>query len=155
MSEQNVEIVRRVYELLGAGDTAAVLEHMDDGIEWIVPASTSMEPATYKGHQGFLLDAERFRSAWSEITVEVKSLVDTGPFVVAYVCWSGTAKSAALPVTMTLGALWTLENGKIVRFQHFPTGEAALDAVGLGPLRRRLVKRRQRRGVPAPPRLRS
>lgn len=143
MSRRNVEVVRRVYELFRDGDTKAALEHLDEGIEWIVPPSTSMEPATFVGHEGVLLDDERFRSAWREITVEVESLIDIGPFVVAYVCWSGTAKSADLPVTMRLGALWTFADDKIVRHEHFPTGDAALDSVGLDPLRRRLAVRRR------------
>ena len=128
MSRSNVEIVRRVYELFSDGDLTAVLEHMDEGIEWVVPPSTSMEPATFTGHEGVLLDAERFLSAWQEITVEVEFLIDVEPSVVAYVCWNGIAKSADLPVDMRLGALWTFADEKIVRFEHFPTGDAALDS---------------------------
>ena len=34
MSQENVEVIRRIYEAFGSGDVPAVLERMDEDVEW-------------------------------------------------------------------------------------------------------------------------
>jgi len=52
MSEANVEVVRRLFELYAGGGIEPTLELMDEGIVIVIPPEMSAEPDTYRGHEG-------------------------------------------------------------------------------------------------------
>lgn len=128
-----LEVVERFYELLNQKDLEGVLELLDEDVEWIVPAATSIEPEVFRGHEGFRRDAEQFASTWSEITVQVEELTMCDGHVVADVCWVGTATTSGVPVRMRLGAVWTVIGGKVKRFEHHADAAGARRAAGAMP----------------------
>ena len=50
MSQENVEIVRRVFEAFNRRDIAAFLELLDPDVEW-VPILAVLEGRVYRGHE--------------------------------------------------------------------------------------------------------
>jgi hypothetical protein len=79
MSRENVEIVRRVYELRpGDLESGRGRDLFDPGIEW-VPASQSLLAAdTYHGHDGVRRFWRDLLSAWAEYLVEPEEFLDLG-----------------------------------------------------------------------------
>ena len=105
MSQENVDLVRRVYEAHGRGDFTAVFAAYDPEIEWHVlrVAELGFDPV-YVGHDGVrVVQSQRMRARTSGIEVE----------------WNSYTQ------------VWTIQDAKVVRMEFFPTRDEALEAVGL------------------------
>ena len=137
MSQENVEIVRRGFEVFQAGiargDPGTVF---DSGIfapdgEWIVPRDAPGFRQVYRGREEFL----EFMRTWTEDFdwwIELERVVDAGgDRVVALTHQRATGKASGVPVELHMGAVWELRDGRVVRIRNFfdPTG--ALEAAGL------------------------
>ena len=57
--------------------------------------------------------------------------VDAGDDVVVIATLHGVSRGARVPVEREQGYVWTIRDGKAVRFRWFNTGPEALAAVGL------------------------
>jgi ketosteroid isomerase-like protein len=128
MSRENVEIVRRVYEL-GAGDLESGLggDLFDPGIEWF-PASQSLLAAdSYQGHDGVRRFWRELLSMWDEYLVEPEKFLDLGEQV-AVVYRIRARSGRGLQVEETWSGLFTLRAGTVIRFQGFTDPSAALAA---------------------------
>jgi ketosteroid isomerase-like protein len=135
MSEENLEIVRRVYEGVNSRDTAAVLALYDPDVEWEFarsPFRAFVRHDTYRGFDGlraFL--RERYEDAWQSIDDHLDELIDAGDHVITVVTSRGRGRASGLDVERTHAGLWSLRDGKIVRVAWFPTRAEALEAAGL------------------------
>jgi ketosteroid isomerase-like protein len=135
MSQENVEIVREVYEASARGDSAAVFELYDPAVEW--DASRAPMPRLIgggrilHGHDGLRTFFRERNAIWGEIEDAPKELIDAGDQVVSADIERGRGRSSGVEVEMTQYAVWTIRNEKIVRVVWFPTRREALDAAGL------------------------
>jgi ketosteroid isomerase-like protein len=135
VSEENVELVRAVYDAVGRRDAAAVLSLYDQDVEWDGSRSalTSLEGRrVYRGHDGL---REWFRdhyAAWEHIDHHCDELIDAGDEVVSVVTSRGRGRASGIEVEIAHGAVWTIRGGKVIRVVWFETPEEALESVGLG-----------------------
>src|SRR6476646_3807764 len=86
MSQENVEIGRRVNEAFNRADVAAMLECLDpDGVWW--PRADDLEVESVRGHDAI---AARFgdMDASAKLRVELEECIDVGEFVVVAVSWA-------------------------------------------------------------------
>jgi len=125
MSGANVETLRRGYDALNRGDVSIVLELLDADITWHEPAP-SPEAGAHRGRDSF----ERFLRGWLEsfegFRVEPEQVLERGDQLVAVVRQSGTGRASGLQVETRLAHVWTVANGKAVRWEAVPDAEAAL-----------------------------
>jgi ketosteroid isomerase-like protein len=125
VGEANVEALRRGYAALNRGDLSVVLELLDPEIEWHEPA-TSLEGGTHRGRGSF----ERFLRGWLEsfdgFRVEPEQVLERGDELVAVVRQTGTGRSSGLRVETRLAHVWTVADGKAVRWEAVVDHEAAL-----------------------------
>jgi ketosteroid isomerase-like protein len=125
MAGANVETLRRGYDALNRGDLSVVLELLDPDIEWHEPAP-SPDAGTHRGRDSF----ERFLRGWREsfdgFRVEPEQVVERGDELVAVVRQTGTGRSSGLPVETRLAHVWTVANGRAIRWEAVPDAEAAL-----------------------------
>ena len=77
MSQENVELVRRVYEAHDRGDFTAVFAAYDPEIEWHVlrVAEFGFDPV-YVGHDGVRTFWRTWLSAWETTSFEYDEFVD-------------------------------------------------------------------------------
>ncbi|MDQ3729246.1 MAG: nuclear transport factor 2 family protein [Actinomycetota bacterium] len=134
MSEENVEVVRRVFEAAGRRDSAAVLALYDLDVEWDMARGALggvVDRDVYHGHEG-LRRYFRLRSeAWETITDECEELIDAGEHVISTATVRGRGRASGAEVEENQSGIWTIREGKVVRVVWFPTREAALKAAGL------------------------
>ena len=73
MSQENVEIVRRVAEAFNRSDVAAMVEEHDPDVEWHPAMQTSLggEATVYRGHEGLRAMVRDFYEVFAEIHVDV------------------------------------------------------------------------------------
>jgi ketosteroid isomerase-like protein len=130
MSEENVEIVRRLNEAWSRGDYPTALDAIDPEIELEVAGPVDFA-GTYRGHAGL---EEMMRNFWGEfedIHLEIKEAMSAGDDVVLNVRFSGRGKRSGVDVASSLWHVWSLREGKAVRWRIFPTKQEALEAAGL------------------------
>ncbi len=134
MSEENVEIVRRVYDAVAHDDAATVLALYDPDIEFDFshgPLGSFMERGVYHGYDGIRTWIRERYEAWESIEETCGELIDHGDHVVSTVTSRGRGRSSGADVEWTHYGIWTFREGKIVRVAWFATREEALEAAGL------------------------
>ena len=132
MSQENVELVTRMYDLWNRGDIDGATEMFDREVVW--HGYTHLPDSGRRDG----VDAVRawvtdFAGAWGEIRVSIERLVEIGDdAVLALVRMSGRGRDSGVPVTSGLdGHLWTIRAGKVVAVRMYQGSQAALEAVGL------------------------
>jgi ketosteroid isomerase-like protein len=89
MSTENVELARRLYEWMAAGETDRAFEVYDREIEWYGSRAPwllelGFEPIV-RGHDGLRRSLRWWLDAWESIGYRPTELVDAGDHVVAFV----------------------------------------------------------------------
>jgi ketosteroid isomerase-like protein len=125
MSGADVHTLVRGYEALNQGDLSVVLDLLDPDIEWHEPA-LSLEGGTHHGRDSF----ERFLRGWLEsfegFRVAPERVVERGDDLIAIVRQTGTGRVSGLPVETRLAHVWTVADGKAIRWEAVPDPERAL-----------------------------
>jgi ketosteroid isomerase-like protein len=130
MSEENVEVVRGANEAWLRGDLPAALELVAETIVTTQPP-TQADARTYVGHDGLRQAMADWGGQWDDWQVELLRVFDAHPHVVAVLHQRGRGKISGVEVATELGCVYTVEGGKIVRWQMFFSEREALEAVGL------------------------
>src|SRR5271157_5177442 len=123
MSRENVELVRRIYELWSRDESARHL--IDPELEYVNPP--------YAVESGTRHDREtlgRIRDVYPDFHVEPERFADAGEDVVVIGIARGTSASGG-EAQWRQGYVWTVRDGKAIRFRWFNDPGEALDAVGL------------------------
>jgi ketosteroid isomerase-like protein len=132
MSQENVEIVRRGFELI-SGDFDAWLETIDPDIGWDI--STHPLPDVPNKGSGRKALVEHFLgtylSGWNDYESELTEAIDAGDQVVAVVHESARMRETDVPLDRDLIYLWTMRDGRAMFVRVFRIKEEALEAAGL------------------------
>src|SRR5438067_3345519 len=112
MSQENVEIVRRMYEAYAEGALAMTLCYFDSEVVFSQPA---LEPgaASFYGHHGIGQAMAKWTAAWNDYRVQVEDLTDLGKHVLADTRHYGRGKQSGVQVDQRIFQVLTLRNGKI------------------------------------------
>jgi uncharacterized protein len=125
MAEANVEALQRGYDALNRGDLSLVLELLDADLEWHEPGD-SPEAGTHHGRDSF----ERFFRSWidsfDEFRVEPEQVVERGNDLVAVVRQSGRGRASGVEIEIRLAHVWTVEDGRAVRWDAVADPDEAL-----------------------------
>ena len=121
----NIETIRATYAAFNRGDIAGVLKNLDESIVFTTPGSTAVPMAgTRRGIEEvrrFFEDLERRM----EFTVfDVRELLAQGNRVVALVHYEGRDRKTGRGFIADSAMLWTIGNGKAIRFQEYTDTEA-------------------------------
>ena len=121
MSELNVSVVRGMYEAFGKGDIAKVIAALDPQIEWLEAENFIYADGNpYIGPTAVLEGVfMRIEAEWEDFTVSPKEILDAGETVVGHGYYSGTYKKNGKQVRAQFAHLFTLREGKVVRFQQY------------------------------------
>ncbi len=87
----------------------------------------AVETGTLRGPQSFRL----IRDAYDDVEVRPERFIDAGDEVVVLARLTGTSRGARVPIEREQGYVWTIRDGKAIRFRWFSTASEALEAVGL------------------------
>jgi ketosteroid isomerase-like protein len=134
MSQENVEIVRRVYEAAAQRNSAAVLAAYDPEVEWDVSRSRMARlvgEGVYRGHDGLRRFFRAYHDAWEDISYSFDELIDAGEKVISVDVETARGQLSGADVELTQYGVWTIRNGKIIQAAWFSVREEALEAAGL------------------------
>ena len=128
MSQENVEIVRRIYEGWLRGEIG--LDKLDPEIS-MVESQVLPGAASAYGIEAVERYLRGFAKYWEEIRFEPQEYVDAGDQVVVVARLIGRGKKSGVEVTRTWAYVWTLRERKALRMDGYETRSEALKAVGL------------------------
>lgn len=114
----NVELLRGAYDAFGRGDIGAIIEMVDDAVQWSSPAMLP-QGGDFTGKDGVQRFFERLGAAWENLTIEVEGLGEIGDgLVVAVVHASGSLRTGGSG-EYGAGHAFTVSGGKITSFREF------------------------------------
>jgi ketosteroid isomerase-like protein len=126
----NVSIIRSGYEAFGRGDIEAVLALFDPEIEWNVPDTLGLETPA-RGVQAVGAFFRELSQLWQELHVEPKEIVAIdGDRVLALGTHRGRVADGEA-VEIPFAHVWTLRDGRPVRFFEYADAALVLRAQGL------------------------
>jgi ketosteroid isomerase-like protein len=129
MAEQSIEVVRRFYEAWSGDDFPGPVELMDPDIEYVNP-SQAVEPGTRRGVTEFSDAVETLLQSWEFWRAEVEEFKALGDDVAVVVRYRTRGRGSGIDVEGRESALWTLRDGKVVRYQWFHGPTDAFEALG-------------------------
>jgi ketosteroid isomerase-like protein len=115
-----VDIVRRSYEAFARDDMDGVLADMDPDIEW--------HQAQGLPHGGYYRGIDEVRRNifdpldeewWDEFDADPDQFLDAGDEVVVLGRYRGVAKATGKRLDVPFVHVWTLRDGRAVRFRQF------------------------------------
>jgi len=130
MSQENVEAVRRSYEILNSGDFEAWLTQLSPVIE-LDERYLAPDAAVYRGHEGVRRWWRKGSEAIERFRFEVLRWFDGGDAVVTEVAVHVRGVGSGAETTARLAHAVRLRDGLAVSIASFSTLEEALEAVGL------------------------
>ena len=134
MSQENVEVVRGLYDAAARHDAAAVLALYDAQVEFDMSRYASaglVGGDVYRGHEGLRNWFREWNESWEAWSDEIEELTDVGQHVISVVKRRGRGRVSRVDVTWQYVGLWTIRDGKVVRVQWFSSRDEALEAAGL------------------------
>jgi ketosteroid isomerase-like protein len=134
MSEENVEIVRRVYDAAARHDSATVLALYDPEVELDNTRLDIVGGAggVYRGHDGLRSFFREWHEAWESIDYDFDDLIDAGDErVISVVTRQARGRASGAEVKWSGALVWTIREGKVVRVVWFRSRAEALEAAGL------------------------
>jgi ketosteroid isomerase-like protein len=128
VSDDPIEIVRRIHEAFVRGDFDTAIAGIAEDVEW----DTSWYPtgAVARGHDGVVHNILDWASTWDEYTYKPDEYRRIGDKVVVSGTHSGTSGGHELSAEHV--QVWTIRDGKAVKVQLFGDRDAALRAAGAG-----------------------
>jgi ketosteroid isomerase-like protein len=132
MSEQNVNIVRGMYEGFGRGDINGVLAVLDPQVEWLEAENFIYDDGNpYIGPQAVLEGVfMRIGAEWDGFKVSPKEILDAGETIIGHGYYSGTYKKNGKSVRAQFAHLFTIVDGKVAKFQQYTDTAQLLQVVG-------------------------
>jgi ketosteroid isomerase-like protein len=130
MSRDNVETIRRIYDALARDDLDAAFRFMADDIEYVNPPY-AVEAGSRRGHEGIRENVEHMRGAFEHWRFQPEEFVDAGDKVVVVGTFEARGRDSGADVRGRMSRLWTLCDGRVVRYQWFDNETEAFGAAGL------------------------
>ena len=130
MSKEKVEIVRNIYESgMMDRDPEELLQLATDDIEY-VNSPNAVEPGVRRGIVAVAEAMRRFAEPWVESRHELRELHDRGDAVVAAVSWYTRSRESSRELVQKKVHTWTLDKGRLTRFEWGLDLGEALEAAG-------------------------
>src|SRR5438128_4804698 len=131
MSGDNAAVVRAIYAALSRGDLETALDAGAPDAEHDWSRSIGPYRGIYRGRDAIRSFWSEYREAVQNLTFEVEETIEADPHVVAMVCARIRGRDSGAEVVARGPHLWTLRDGKVVRFVLYQEKHDALDAIGL------------------------
>jgi uncharacterized protein len=121
MSQENVQLIRGLYEAFGKGDVATVLGKMDQGIEWreaenFIYADRNPYVGPQAVRDGVFM---RLGSEWHAFMVTPEEWLDAENHVVVLGTYTGTHKATGKAVRAQFAHVWAVKGPRVLRFQQY------------------------------------
>ena len=121
MSQENVNVIRSMYEAFAKGDVPAILAVLDPHVQWCEAENFIYADGNpYIGPDAVLRGVfMRIGDQWDGFAVSPKELLDAGDTCIAQGHYSGTYKKNGEKVRAQFAHFFTVREGKVTKFQQY------------------------------------
>jgi uncharacterized protein len=130
MSQENVEIVRSIYEAANRRDWDAAWRNQAPDVEYTTPPR-GPNAGTYRGREEIQGFWEEMLTAFDAASAEPEEFFERGDQVAVVVKRRMRPKGSSAEIESRTGSLWTIRDGMVVSMRIFAKPEEALEAAGL------------------------
>jgi ketosteroid isomerase-like protein len=131
VSEENVELHRRLYEAFNARDADSLVALCDPGIT-VQSAFAAVSGTVYHGHDGVRRWHGDLAEAWGDdIRVEAEAYFDLGEHALAFDVLHGRGRQSGAEVALPAAAVTRWRDGQCVYFKAYAHREDALRDLGV------------------------
>ena len=130
MSQDNLELSRRMIDWFNALDTESAQAHSTDDVE-IVPLRAVMEATAYRGPGAFAAFRADTEEAWEEIGFDAEDLREVDDRVLAIGQLSARSRVTGADVNARIAMLLEFRGDQVSRLRAYADPEQALKDAGL------------------------
>ena len=129
MSQENVEVVRRIYQAFHSGDFERALAHFDPDV--VVDATMRVDAGIGHGREELYAIVGRWVGAFDEFREEIEEMRDLGSQVCVVSTQHGRGRGTGIETETRYAVLYEVRESQITRMTMYPGPADALAAVGL------------------------
>src|SRR6478735_584564 len=129
MSQENVEIARRMNAAFNCGDVVAFAELLDDDVAWW-DREDDLDATVHRGRDGVIKALATLADDISDLRVEVAEYIDGGDYVVTPVRVIGRGQISGASFEEDEVHVVKLREGKVIELREYRNRSEALKAVG-------------------------
>jgi ketosteroid isomerase-like protein len=130
MSQENVEIVRRVYAAWERGNFWTP-QFFDPSVHvrWASPIFARQSET--RGIEALTEAVQGMLDAYEDVTATAERIIDTADQVVAADVWRGRGKASGIELDSRRASVWTISGGKATQVVFYGDRSEAFEAAGL------------------------
>jgi ketosteroid isomerase-like protein len=129
MSQENVEIVRSIYEAFNRRDWDAAFRDAD--LEFALTTQRGPTAGTRRGREEVTAFAEDVSDAFDRWIWDPEQFFEREDKVVVFVSVRTRPRGGSVDLVVRNGHLWTIHDGVVLSMESFPQPRSALEAAGL------------------------
>ena len=130
MSQENVELHRRLVEAFNARDLVAFLKYCHPSIEFHSTIAAA-DGVVYLGHDGLRAWHRDLQETWSDLRAEPEAYFDLGHRTLTFNVWKGRGRHSGATVAMPVAQIARWRDGLIVHFRGYVHREDAMEELGV------------------------
>jgi uncharacterized protein len=121
MSAENKQKIEGLYQAFGKGDVSYIMSALDPEIEWWeAEGFIYADKNPYRGPQSVLMGVfGRLMNQWDGFAVSVDEVLDAGDSIVGCGHYTGKYRQTGREVRAQFAHVFTLRDGKVVKFQQY------------------------------------
>ena len=132
MSQENVEIARKLYEFFASRELAAAFpDYADPDLELRVPPVYPDAPEVFRGREGIEAWTAMVDEVWAEWAFEPQRYLDAGPTVVVLARLVAKGSASGVHLERDVAHLWTFEHGCATSIRVYLDQAEALEVAGI------------------------
>lgn len=131
MSQENVEVVRRIFDAWSRGDFNVSADEFDAGVRVVWLNVFDVDDDETLGFEAAVARMAYWVSNWEHLSLAAERILDAGDRVAVIAVWRGRGAGSGVVSEWRHGAVWTFRDGKVIEAISYPDPAGALEAVGL------------------------
>jgi ketosteroid isomerase-like protein len=129
MSQENVAVVRQMYDAFHSGDAEGAVDHFAPDVT--VDATTRPDGEVGKGREALVRIIASWVDSFDDWREEIEAIRDLGGHVLVAARQIGRGKGSGLETELRYALLYRVEDGKISSMTFYFDVADALEAAGL------------------------